>query len=143
MPVIFQQRIYRADLQANRKTLYLFGDNTARSGYGGQAEACRGEPNAVGIVTKHNPSTRPGAFFDDRDFERNTAQIDRDLTRAFDHLHANPLNIVVIPLDGIGTGLSDLAQRAPRTFAHLQFRLQQLVALGDPTAPLPRKRVKP
>jgi len=141
MPVIFQQRINRADLQANRNVLYLFGDNIARTGYGGQADACRGEPNAVGVVTKHSPSTRPGAYFDDRDFGRNANQIDADLARAFAHLRASPANTIVIPLDGLGTGLSDLQQRAPRTFAHLQFRLKELVAAGDPTAPLPRKRV--
>jgi hypothetical protein len=51
--------------------------------------------------------------------------IDDDLRRAFEHLDRN--GIVVIPLDGLGTGLSELPTRAPVLFKHLELRVQQML----------------
>ena len=62
----------RADLQSNPEFLYAWGDNLARFGgannpKSGQAFACRGERNAVGIPTKHLPTMKDDAFFTDSD----------------------------------------------------------------------------
>lgn len=35
MPIIYQSRIYRADLRANPSVLYVFGDNPQRVGFSG------------------------------------------------------------------------------------------------------------
>ena len=127
MPIIKQKRIESEDCQANPEALYLFGDNDQRIGYGGQARAMRDEENAVGIRTKWLPNMKPAAFFDDDDYDEITAMIYQDLEPARAHLSAG--KIVVIPMDGLGTGLSQLPDRAPRVFAYLQEQLTELETL--------------
>jgi hypothetical protein len=55
MTLIFQEWITRKDLRENPDKRYVFGDNVERRGYGGQAKEMRGEPNAIGVVTKWAP----------------------------------------------------------------------------------------
>jgi hypothetical protein len=50
--IIRVARITREMVQADRNTVYVFGDNVARHGLGGQAKAMRGEPNTIGVSTK-------------------------------------------------------------------------------------------
>ena len=122
--LIFQKWITRADLQANRSVLYAFGDNEQRWGLGGQAKEMRGEANAIGVATLHSP----GQFWADTDLDRQCAVIDADMAPLADALRAGRL--VIFPIDGVGTGLSDLANQAPKTFAHLQSRISDLKTLG-------------
>lgn len=68
--------ITREMVRANRDKLFLFGDNLERRGYGGQAAAMRGEPNAIGIPTKKTPTNKAGAFFTDLEFDQNKDAID-------------------------------------------------------------------
>jgi hypothetical protein len=84
----------------------------------------RGEPNAIGVATKRTPSNRPGEFFSDEDYDQNVGQMEKDLEPARDHLRKG--GILVIPEDGLGTGLSELPQRAPRTNAALVEMLEEL-----------------
>jgi len=42
MPIKYQKWIERSDLQNNPEDVYIFGDNYARQGLGGQAKAMRG-----------------------------------------------------------------------------------------------------
>ena len=90
---------------------YLFGDNTLRRGFGGQAKEMRGEPNAIGIATKATPTSGTNAFFSDAEFDKWADVIDADFMPAYIHLLKG--GIVVVPEDGLGTGLSELPQRAP------------------------------
>lgn len=124
MPVIKQKMIYREDLQANPDALYLFGDNADRAGYGGQAREMRDEENALGVRTKWTTEMTRKAFFSDDDAEECMQMIDEDLDPAIDHLKAG--GIVVIPTDGLGTGLSKLPEKAPQVYAFLVERLEQL-----------------
>lgn len=124
MPIIYQKRIYRDDLQANTNILYLFGDNDQRDGYGGQAGEMRDEENAVGVRTKWFPSNEDDAFFSDADFDSVSGMLVADLERVREHLEDD--GIVVIPLDGLGTGLSQLPERAPRIAAYLESLLEEL-----------------
>lgn len=124
MPVLYQHRIYRIDLQRNPEVLYLFGDNNARVGMGGQAGEMRNEPNAVGVRTKWLPSHEDRAFFNDRDYHRISLMMRDDLKRAVEHLRLDC--IVVIPSDGLGTGLSELPTRAPRLNLALTNLLEDL-----------------
>jgi hypothetical protein len=107
MPLIVQEWIERKDLRANPERLYLFGDNESRRGHGGQAAACRGEPNAVGVATKHFASRASNAYWSDAEFDRAKAIIDADLAPAFDHLRRG--GEVVYPAAGLRTGLSEIA----------------------------------
>lgn len=118
--VIRQKRIVREDLQANPDVLYAFGDNEARTGMGGQAGEMRHQPNAVGVVTKRSPSRYPSAYFGDGDFDHVKPMIDA----AFARLRAAP--VVVIPLDGLGTGLAELPQRAPKIHRYILDRIAEL-----------------
>ena len=136
MRVVFQEVIKRSDLRSNRDRLYLFGDNEARAGRGkgaGQAAECRGEPNALGVATKRRPSMEPGSFWSDAEFERCAAIVDSDLARAF--LHARAGGTVVIPKSGIGTGRSELPQRAPRVMEHIRTRIRELMKIGRDDKP--------
>jgi hypothetical protein len=128
MPIILQKMIFREDLRANPQTLYLFGDNDSRKGLGGQAKEMRGEPNAVGVRTKHQPSNSSQAFWSDGNFDCNRAKIEHDLERAINHLRNG--GIVIVPMDGLGTGLARLDEVAPLTFAYLRDRLADLVDIN-------------
>jgi len=117
--------ITREMVRANRDKLFLFGDNLERRGYGGQAAAMRGEPNAIGIPTKKSPTYKAGAFFTDLEFEQNKDAIDAafaEITNAV----TDSIRAIVIPSNGLGTGRAQLDKRAPRTFAYLQKRLDEL-----------------
>ena len=123
--MLVQDRITRADLRANPGSLYLFGDNHARVGMGGQAAQMRGEPNAVGVRTKWRPTTADDAYFRDEDLEVVVPMILDDLRPAF--VHAAAGGVVVVPAAGLGTGLAGLPRTAPRVHAFLEA---QLAALG-------------
>jgi len=127
MPLLFQKIIDREDLRRNPTVLYVFGDNVRRVGYGGQARAMRGEPNAVGVATKYSPSE----FFGDSpaEVEAQNRIIDQDMKRLFEHVKAG--GIVVWPTDGIGTGLAALEIKAPATFAYLQQKFGALLKTAE------------
>lgn len=123
--VVRMKRISREFVRANRNRIFLFGDNLAGMGFGGQAAAMRGEPNCVGIPTKKLPSNRDDAFFTDLEFEQNKAAIDYAFDVLF-HKISKAEQIIVIPADGLGTGRAQLESRAPLTFAYLQKCLRAL-----------------
>ncbi len=114
MPIEYQKYIRRADLQANPDKVYIFGDNVERVGLGGQAREMRGEPNAFGIATKWSPDR----CFSDADY----AAVLPIWTADFMFLTSNLIDFcktLVIPRDGIGTGLADLPTKAPKLYRRL------------------------
>lgn len=132
MPLILQHRIYRADLRANPDNLYVFGDNEARVGLGGQAREMRGEPNAVGIATLR----APGIYWSEDRHEHQCQVIDRDVAPLYAALRQG--RTVVFPLDSVGTGLADLERQAPSTFAYLQSHVENLKKVGAEACQLAR-----
>jgi hypothetical protein len=63
---LFLVRIYdRAHVQLVPNILVIFGDNVRGKGFGGQAGACRDEPNALGIPVKWKPEKHSAAYFAD------------------------------------------------------------------------------
>jgi hypothetical protein len=134
MPLVRQRLIRRADLRANRHALYVFGDNLAGTGLGGQAAEMRFEPNAVGIPTKLRPSRSPGAYLTDR----HLTTIEHRCTPLFARLRAQLAagGIVVWPADGIGTGLARIEEKAPAVKRWLDHQLAALEALAPPVARL-------
>lgn len=117
------QFITRKHVRAHPDKIFLFGDNLRRTGYGGQAKAMRGEPNAIGVPTKKKSTNDPEAFFTDDELEQNKAAIDRALEQLAD---CKDGTVIVIPSAGLGTGLADLLSRAPKTFEYLEIRLAEL-----------------
>lgn len=124
--IIYQARIDRIDLQNNPGVMYLFGDNDERKGRGGQAKEMRGEQNAVGIRTKHAPNCSPAAYWNDEDLNDNINKIIQDMMPVVNHLNSG--GVVVIPADGIGTGLSQMQDVCPKSFEYLQKALEALKA---------------
>lgn len=124
MPIVFQKRIYRKDLQKNPDWIYVFGDNLERKGLGGQAKEMRGEPNAYGVATKKTPNRNPNAYFRDSEFYDNVAIINADFEPILQALVDG--KTVVFPEDGIGTGLSDLPNKAPKTHQYILDILTQI-----------------
>ena len=116
MKVEYQKFIRREDLRENPDKIFLFGDNTIHVGYGGQAGEMRDEPNAIGIPTLKEP----GVFFNDNEFETNMRLIDE----AFKQIP--PDKTVIIPSDGLGTGIARLDRVAPRTFEYLIKKIKEL-----------------
>lgn len=124
MPVITQKMIYRSDLRNNPECVYVFGDNVQRVGKGGQAKEMRGEPNAVGVATKWTPGIDPYAYVFDYDLEDFTVLIDLDFSSLFQH--AKEGKLIILPEDGLGTGLALLKENAPKTLAYLESKIQEL-----------------
>lgn len=127
--IVYAHRYTRAEIQANRDVLYVFGDNLLHRGFAGQASQARGEPNAVGIPTKWAPTTKPTGYFHDGNLEIAAREIDD----AFRHLwrHLKDGGTIVLPADGLGTGLADLPRRAPAIHRHILWRIEQLKELSE------------
>lgn len=129
-PVVFQKWIDRADLKANPDVVYLFGDNTKRWGTGGQAGSMRGEPNAIGIATKITPTQGSNAYFTDDMLRENCRVIANDFRPVFRARSEGKL--IVVPLDGLGTGLSKLPEKAPKTNEFVVWMIDMLAKGGEP-----------
>jgi hypothetical protein len=118
MPIIVQKFFTREDVRANRDRIYVYGDNDARKGTGGQAKACRGEPNTYGIRTKKAPDRAPEVYYYDSEFEQNITKIGADFRELEAMLHDGIT--AVFPEDGFGTGLALLKDNAPETLAYIE-----------------------
>ncbi|MEN3238250.1 hypothetical protein PUR29_32910 [Methylobacterium ajmalii] len=129
MPIIREPRITRQMVREHPDRLFVFGDNLARVGYGGQAREMRDEPNAVGIPTKKLPTMTENAFFSDADVAGFRAAAAPEFERLALHLRAG--GTVVWPEAGIGTGLADLRLRAPRVWGSLQRAIAKLEGIAD------------
>lgn len=114
MPLEDRTYITRRMLQHEPETLFVFGDNLLRSGFGGQAAEMRGEPNAVGLPTKRYPRMDDAAFLTDNDFFEVVVAAAADIGRLAQH--AKKGKLIVWPSAGIGTGLAMLSQHAPVIF---------------------------
>ena len=116
-------------LRDNPNTLFVFGDNMVQQGFGGQAKAMRNEPNAVGIPTKNAPGMLPKDFFRDRDFEKAKPRIEAAFDRLWQHIKKG--GEVVWPEDGIGTGLADLENKAPKIWFLIEDRFVALTKVCE------------
>lgn len=115
----FRKFITRGFARQNSDSWFVFGDNVARIGYGGQAAALRGEPNSIGVATKWAPSNGEKDFFSDETpgFDLARDVILRDVMKIEQRLAAG--DVVYLPSEGIGTGLSDMPTRCPKLFETL------------------------
>lgn len=129
--IVRRQRITRAEIRADRQTLFVFGDNMERQGLGGQAAEMRGEPNALGVPTKWSPSSVPDAYFRDDDWD--LIAVKYAILSAFACIQTALLvgRDVVIPADGLGTGRADLPRRAPRIYVIIEGLIARLSESGD------------
>lgn len=125
--VVRQARIVRSDARAHAyDRVYAFGDNLQRRGYGGQARELRGEPNAVGVPTKRAPTTMPADYFTDADLSNPVVVGAIDAAFALLAAALAEGKDVVIPADGLGTGLAELPARAPLVYAYIERKIGEL-----------------
>ena len=117
----FTREFVQAVLNYNTDTKFVFGDNDERIGYGGQAGACRGFSNCIGIRTKKSPYE----YYTDTELVENCRKIASDFTPVFKTIIGG--GSIIWPEDGIGTGLAELPIRAPRTYDFLQQMYERLV----------------
>lgn len=131
--VIRREWITRSLVQANPDTLFVFGDNMARRGRGGQAAQMRGEPNAIGVPTKWRPARDEGAYFSDAD--ATLPEVRSAIIGAFQVMREalDAGRDVVIPAAGLGTERADLERRAPRIYRAIQARIEALTKAGQQT----------
>ena len=124
MPFIRVDNITKELVTSHPDWLFLFGDNIARLGFGGQAAVMRGQPNAIGIRTKKFPNWNEQSYFTDAEYEQNCRLIAEDFVRVREALAEG--RTVVVSSHGLGTGLSGLQKRAPRTLAYIESVLKEL-----------------
>ena len=115
----------------SKSQIFLFGDNEQREGKGGQAKVMRGHAKAYGIRTKRAPSMSESAFWTDKTYKSNIKMMADDFLAAF-MAASDGDHELVIPSAGIGTGMAQLKQRAPKTYKWLNSFLRNLIAGEDP-----------
>ena len=115
----------RALIRSMPNVLFVFGDNIARIGYGGQAAEARGEPNSVGIPTKMSPQE----YLYDTQIEIAREPIVSAFVRLGEHLKNG--GDIVWPRDGVGTGLARLPDTAPMLFGAIEACKQGLFSMAS------------
>lgn len=130
MPICFIDILDRRWIQHRPDVYWVFGDNKAGAGLGGQAAACRGEPNAIGVPTKKRPSMDPDAFCTSTDDAF-------DMIEAFVRIEEALMKgaIVAVPTAGVGTGLSRLNQTCPELYQWIREQFIRLVRAYGRTSP--------
>lgn len=120
MPVEFSSHLSVKGCRANPTWAFVFGDNAERWGFKGQA-AIRSEPNAIGVRTKWAPKTYETSYFYDSQYDQIVKMIDEDFAVIEELLREGCT--VVFPEDGLGTGLAEMPQRAPKAYSYLVDKL--------------------
>jgi hypothetical protein len=127
--IIIQNKYYNVpDVRKHNDYLYIFGDNDVGVGKGGQA-IIRDEPNAIGIPTKKEPNNRETAFYTDLEFEENKKKIHLSIVKVLKEFMKSKYTTLVLPAGGLGTGLSKLPEKAPKTFKYLEDKIKNLISL--------------
>lgn len=124
MPIEFVKRYSREEIRANRRKIYIFGDNMQQRGLGGQAGAARFEPNTIGVPTKWRPGRGRADYFSDADLFEVMPSITHSFRRMRDILRAG--ETIVWPEDGVGSGRAELKQRAPMIAEFIQLCIRAL-----------------
>ncbi len=112
--------------------LFIFSDNDSRRGEGGQACIRYAGQNVAGIATCEN-SNREYYWYerDQEEYQAHCDRIDEDIKGIVARAMNEKLEIV-IPISGFGNGLAQLAKRAPKVYAHLCARLQEVFQFTNP-----------
>ena len=125
MNIIIQEEWFSVEqCRHNPNRLYVFGDNLIRIGKGGQA-CIRDEINSYGIATKRTPSMDNQAFFGDRADEAHTLL--NDIHGLLQRFYDGEYETIVLPKDGLGTGLAKMQEKSPELFVWLHETLSLLL----------------
>lgn len=122
MPVRIVKRYSREQIMEDPTTLYVFGDNLERTGYGGQAAAARDCPNAIGIPTLF----APGKPAQPEWISLFRAVAATELQTLYLHLMSG--GDIVWPGDGVGTGIADLQSHCPELLSYINNYVARLMS---------------
>lgn len=114
------------DVQSRKDHLFLFGDNDIQKGLGGQA-IIRNQSNSHGIPTKRYPNHNYYSYYHDKDYAIHIEKIDKAFDEAISKFINGDYEYIVIPEDGLGTGLAHMKYYSPRLFSHINHRLRLLI----------------
>lgn len=113
MNIIYVDKLSVDLCRAQPDHVFVFGDNLAGYGKGGQA-VIRYEMNAFGIPTKRYPSMAAGSFFTDQNCER------EHVLKALRDLYCiAKQRTIVFPSKGVGTGMAKMPESSPKIFSEM------------------------
>ena len=127
------------DAKNNQDSLFIYGDNDIHLGNKGQA-IIRGEFNTAGIPTKKTPHSYSYAYYNDDDYDRNCSNITKAIQDIKKKILVSKYKFLILPSNGLGTGLAKLPEKAPKTYAFLQQSIGQLIK--DVSIPVKVKKNK-
>jgi len=112
------------------KCAFIFGDNDQGTGKKGQA-VIRDCQNAYGIPTKKKPTLEEDAFYTDDEDTQNINHFREAIESIM--IDIKKYDVIYLPVDGLGTGLSELDKRAPKTFAKMNTMIRDMIEIlgGD------------
>ena len=117
-----------AAAKKNKSYMFIYGDNNVGFGHGGQA-IIRSEPNAFGIPTKKYPDNDPTSFYTDDEYEDNVKNISNAMLKIIKVLtdKKNKFEGIILPENGLGTGLANLPNKAPKTYDYLKRTMKDFI----------------
>ncbi len=124
--IIFKGYWNRNDVRNNLKHLFIYGDNDISKGVGGQA-IIRYEPNTIGISTKKQPNYLSTSYYTDVEYDINRMKIDCAIINIIGKFIKGNYTSIVLPVDGLGTGLANLPKHAPKTYTYLNNSIKELM----------------
>lgn len=130
MKVIVEKEWYSVKMcKDNPQNCYIFGENEEqqRRGYSirGSGQAIiRGQDNTYGFCTKKSI----GEYWTDVNYSDNIICIEGDIKIL---LNLSKKYTLVFPYNGLGTGLSNMQQKCPRTFLYLSKRLLDVFGFNN------------
>lgn len=123
--IIFKGYWTVQDVRKHSNYLFIFGDNDIRKGKKGQA-IIRDELNSIGVPTKKIPNYSPTSYYYDYEFDLNVQKIDDAIQKIKLVLKNKKYRGIILPEDGLGTGLANLKENAPKTLEYLNSELDKL-----------------
>lgn len=122
MPFKIYEELYTVEaVEAEPDAIFIFGDNLAQWGRGGQA-IIRDCPNVLGIPTKEAPFT----YMNERSFL--AGEYTEAFAQSFTVIRLLLQNGTTVywPKDGVGTGLAKLKEKAPSALKFIDQEVQKL-----------------
>ncbi len=108
--------------------LFIFGDNDVKQGKKGQS-IIRDQPNTIGIPTKKKPSSYLSSYYYDTEYEENIKKIDKAFEEIMIRLKNEDFKGIILPENGIGTGLAKLQINAKNTLKYIENKIQELIKI--------------
>ena len=113
----------RSDVETNPDWLFIYGDNNIGQGLGGQA-IIRGLSNTLGIPTKKYPNNAYKSFYTDLEYSDNIERIQKAISKIIQVEYK--YKFIVLPENGLGTGLAQLPTKAPKTYSYLVNAIEKM-----------------